>query len=149
MHEAIRSLTAQKEEHVARRDQIKTEIAAVQSSIRQKREAQAAHQRTLDEQARHNVPELRFWENCLSMRIEATGVDDRLRFVFLCIDERDAERECWFDFHIGRKDYTVVSTKPRLDKDDVESVQERLNETQELGGFLKGMRMLFASTVTA
>ncbi|KAK4507329.1 hypothetical protein PRZ48_001064 [Zasmidium cellare] len=149
MHEAIRSLTAQKEEHVARRDEIKTEIASVQASIRQKREAQAAHQRALDEQARHNVPELRFWENCLAMRIEATGVDDRLRFVFLSIDERDAERECWFDFHIGRKDYTVVSTKPRLDKDDVESAQERLNERQELGVFLKSMRTLFAETVTS
>lgn len=149
MHEAIRSLTAQKVEHVTRRDQIKSEIASVQANIRQKREAQAAHQRALDEQARHNLPELQFWENCLAMRIEATGVDDRLRFLFLHIDERDAGRECWFDFQIGRKDYTIVSTKPRLDKEDVEAAQERLNETQELGVFLKSMRTLFAEAVTA
>lgn len=149
MHDAIRSLRAQKEEHVARRDQVKAEIASVQAAIRQRREAQAAHQRSLDAQARHNVPELRFWETCLGMRMEGTGIDDCLKFVFVCIDERDAERECWFELKIGGREYEVASTKPRLNRDEVDATQDALNESKELGPFLKAMRALFVETITA
>lgn len=147
MHEAIRSLKAQKEEHTSRRDQVKSEIASVSQAIRQRREAQAAHQRSLDAQATHNTPELRFWENCLGMRMEGTGVEDRLKFVFVSLDDRDAERECWFDLHIGGREYEVTGTKPRLDREEVDAVQDRLNETKELGAFLKGMRTLFAQAL--
>lgn len=147
MQEAIRSLTEQKEEHLARRDQIKAEIASVQAAVRQRRDAQAAHQRSLDAQAKHNVPELRFWETCLGLRMEGTGVDDQLRFVFVCLDERDSDRECWFDLKMGGREHEVASTKPRLDRDDVDAVVERLNETKELGAFLKAMRKLFVDMV--
>lgn len=147
MHEAIRSLKAQKEEHTSRRDQVKSEIASVSQAIRQRREAQAAHQRSLHAQATHNTPELRFWENCLGMRMEGTGVEDRLKFVFVCLDDRDAERECWFDLHISGREYEVIGTKPRLDREEVDAVQDRLNETKELGAFLKGMRTLFAQAL--
>lgn len=147
MHEAIRSLTAEREEHTSRRDQLKADIASVQATIRQKKEAQAAHQRSLDAQARHNMPELQFWETCLGLRMEGTGVDDRLKFIFLGLDSRDADRECWFELQIGGREYEVTSVKPRLDSDDVVAAQQRLNETKELGSFLKAMRSLFASAV--
>ncbi|SMQ46359.1 unnamed protein product [Zymoseptoria tritici ST99CH_3D7] len=147
MREAIRSLTSQKEEHVARRDQLKTEIASTQSAIRQLRDAQAAHQRSLDAQAKHNVPELRFWETCLGMRLDGTGVDDRLKFVFVSIDDRDTERECWFELNIDGSRYEVASTKPRLNRDDVDAVQDRLNESNDLGPFLKTMRAMFVEVV--
>ena len=149
MHEAIRSLTAEREEHTTRRDQLKADIASVQATIRQKKEAQAAHQRSLDAQARHNVPELRFWETCLGLRMEGTGVDDRLKFVFLRLDRRDEDRECWFELQIGGREYEITSVRPRLDGDDVEAAQERLNETKELGPFLKAMRTLFVDAVRA
>lgn len=143
MREAIQSLTAEREEHIARRDQLKSEIASVQAAIKQRREAQAAHQRALDAQARHNLPELRFWETCLGMRIMGTGIDDRLRFVFVGLDECDATRECWFELHIGGREYDVASTKPRLDRHDVDVALERLNESKELSTFLKTVRALF------
>lgn len=147
MHEAIRSLTIQKEEHIARRDQLKAEIESTQAAIKQRRDAQAAHQRSLDAQARHNVPELRFWETCLGMRMEGTGIDDCLKFVFVCIDERDAERECWFELQIGGREYEVASTKPRLNRDEVDTAQDALNEAKELGPFLKSMRALFVEAI--
>lgn len=143
MNQAIQSLSLERDQHVAQRDQIKSEIASVQAAIKQRREAQAAHQRSLDAQARHNAPELAFWEKCLGMRMEGTGVDDRIKFVFVCIDERDAERECWFELDIGGREYEVAATKPRLDRDEVDALVERLNETKELSAFLKGMRTLF------
>ncbi|CAK1355264.1 unnamed protein product [Cercospora beticola] len=147
MHDAIRSLTAEREEHTNRRDQLKTEIASTQARIRQKKEAQAAHQRSLDAQARHNMPELRFWETCLGLRMEGTGVEDRLKFVFLGLDSRDADRECWFELQIGGREYEIASMKPRLDREEAAEAQERLNETKELGPFLKAMRSSFAKAV--
>ena len=145
MHEAIQTLTSQKEEHVARRDHLKADINSIQSIIKQKREAQASHQRALEAQARHNIPELRFWENCLGLRIEASGfgVEDQLRFVFVCIDAKDESKEVWFELQMGLKEYEVAGTRPKLEKDRLDEVVERLNETRELGLFLKAMRGLF------
>ncbi|EME48656.1 hypothetical protein DOTSEDRAFT_141919 [Dothistroma septosporum NZE10] len=139
MHEAIRGLTLQKEEHNRQRDHIKTEIESVQTAIRLKREAQAAHQRSLAAQSRHNVPELQFWESCLGMHLDGTGVDDRLRFVFDSSDEKEAMRDCWFELQIGQEQ-RVVNTKPRLERDDIEAAQESLQETKQLGLFIKTMR---------
>lgn len=145
MAEAIRTLTEQKEEHLARRDRLKADIASIQSSFKQKREAQAVHQRTLEAQARHNIPELRFWEHCLGLRIEASGsgMEDQLRFVFVCIDERDESKEAWFELQMGGKEYEIAETKPKLERESVDAVVERLNENREVGAFLKAVRGLF------
>ena len=143
MHAAISALMAQKEDHVARRTQLQNEIAAIQTQIRQRREAQAAHQRALDAQARHNLPELKFWETCLGLRIE--GADDggeRLRFCFEGLDGKDDGKEAWFEIDTGARDFEVVGTKPRLEAEEVEAIVERANETKELNGLLKGMRGL-------
>lgn len=150
MEEAIEALKLQKEEHTERRDRLKADIATVQATIRQKREAQASHQRVLEAQARHNVPELRFWEHCLGLRIEASGYEgreDQLRFVFVCVDERDEERECWFELSMGGREYEVAETEPRLDAERVDEAVERLNEGKELGAFLKAMRVLFVEAL--
>ncbi|KAK5114828.1 hypothetical protein LTR62_001985 [Meristemomyces frigidus] len=149
MHASISALTAQKEEHIARRSALQAELASVQTAIKQRREAQAIYQRSLDAEARHNIPELRFWEHCLGLRIEGTGVEDCLRFVFVCVDEKDAERECWFELVMGGREYEVGGTNPKLDRDAVDEVQEKLGETRELGQFLKAMRALFVQGIRA
>ncbi len=149
MHDAIRTLTEQKEEHVARRDQLKEDIGSLQSTIKQQREAQAAYQRSLEAQARHNIPELRFWEHCLGLRIEgsASGIEDQLRFVFTCIDERDEAKDCWFELRLGPKEYDVALTKPKLEKERVDEIVLSLNESKDVGPFLKAMRGLFVEVV--
>lgn len=152
MEEAIGALTQQKEEHLERRDRLKADIATVQGIIKQKRDGQAQHQRSLEAQARHNIPELRFWEHCLGLKIEASGfedTEDQLRFVFVCVDERDDEKECWFELAMGGKEYEVAETEPKLEKDRVDEAVERLNETRELGAFLKAMRVLFVEALKA
>ena len=150
MHEAIRALTHQRDEHLERRDRLKADIVTIQQSIKQKREAQAAHQRVLEAQARHNIPELRFWEHCLGLKIEASGNNegnDQLRFVYSCVDERDSDRECWFELDMGGKEYEIAGTQPKLERDRVCEVVERLNNTRELGWFLKNMRRLFVEVL--
>ena len=150
MEEAIEALTQQKEEHIERRDRLRADIADVQATIKQKREAQSQHQRGLEAQARHNIPELRFWEHCLGLKIEASGFDgaeDQLRFVYVCVDERDEDEECWFELAMGGKEYEVAHTHPTLEKERVDEAVERLNEQRELGAFLKAMRVLFVEAM--
>lgn len=145
MEEAIRSLSVQREEHVARRDRLVEDISSIRSSIHQRKDAQAVHQRALEAQARHNIPELRFWEQCLGLRIEGSGpgVEDQLKLVFTSVDEKDDATEACFELYMGSKAYEVVSSKPVLEKEQLAEVVEKLNETRELGAFLKSMRGLF------
>lgn len=149
MHNAIQTLATQKEEHMARKEQFKEDIECLQAAIRQQREAQAAHQRSLEAQARHNVPELRFWEHCLGLRIEGSGSakEDQLRFVFSCLDGRDGSRTCWFELRLGSEDYDVATMKPKLEKETVGDAVQALNETKDIGPFLKTMRSLFVESI--
>lgn len=147
MHSAITALKDQKFLHETHRSQLQAEIAATQSQIRAKREAQAAHQRALDAQARHNVPELRFWETCLGLRIEgAQDGGERLRFCFEELGMGGGE-EGWFEIDTGVGDFEVVATKPRLESEEVEAVVERANEARDLVMLLKGMRGLFVEAL--
>lgn len=139
-------MKSQREEHLARRDHLKSEIAAAQGVIKQRREAQAAHQRALDAQARQNVPELRFWEECLGLRIEGSGVMDRLRFVFVGLEAKGKGEECWFDLDMGGREFQIVGCQPVLEEDEVQGAMEVFRETG-VGGMLKRMRMLFARAV--
>ena len=148
MHAAIATLTSQKQSHEHHRSALQSEIAATQAAIRQRREAQAAHQRALDAQARHNLPELKFWEECLGLRIEGAGESggERLRF---CFGELGNERgEGWFEIDTAAVvGFEVVRTEPRLEGEEVEAVVERANEARDLVLLLKGMRGLFVDAL--
>lgn len=147
MHAAIATLTTQKQSHEHHRHHLQTEITSTQSLIRQRREAQTAHQRALDAQARHNLPELKFWETCLGLRIEGAG-EERLRFAFgeLGIG---GDGEGWFEIDTGAVGggFEVVRTEPRLEGEEVEGVVERANEARDLVLLLKGMRGLFVEAL--
>jgi kinetochore protein Spc25 len=146
MHAAISALTQQKTSHETHRAALQAEIASTQALIRQRREAQAAHQRALDVQARHNLPELKFWETCLGLRIEgAEDGGERLRF---CFEELGpGGEEGWFEIDTGARDFEVVRTMPRLEGEEVEGVVERANEGRDLVLLLKGMRGLFVDAL--
>ena len=149
MHEAIADLKARKEDHLAHRDELSTAIAEVQKAIHVRKQAQQQHKRALDSQARHNGPELDFWETTLCLRIEGTGVDDQLRFLYSHVDEQDWEKECWFQVDMGGREYEIIGTEPQLEREALQTVLDRLNETRELATFLKGMRSLFVEAVKA
>ena len=82
------------------------------------------------------------------MRIEGAGQDDRLKFVYTHVDERDWEREAWFEVDMGRRDYRVVTCRPKVEARGLERVVDRLNENRDLGMFLKGMRELFGEAMS-
>ena len=151
MQDAIATLNAQKEEHLGRRDDLKSTVASVQAQIKQRRDAQMAHQRALEAQARHNLPELHFWEHCLALRIEASGfgVEDQLRFVFVCVDAKDDTKEAWFELQMGGKEYEVAAMKPKLERESLDEVVEKLNENREVGTYLKAMRVMFVEALKA
>jgi len=147
MHEAIHELNSRRGDHLTRRDELKIQIVEVQQAIDRRRRAQKQHQMQLDSQASNNGPELRFWETSLCLRMEGTGVDDQLRFIYTHVDEKDWDRECMFELSMEKADYEVLETRPSLDRDSVQAVLDRLNETRDLAGFLKSMRLLCTDTV--
>jgi len=149
MHQAIDELNSRREDHLARRDDLRAQIAEIQNAISKRRQAQLQHQKQLDGQARHNGPELQFWEASLCLRIDGTGYEDHLKFVFTHVDEKHWEKECWFELSMATSEYDVLETQPALEKDSLQAVLERLNDSRELASFLKTMRSLFVAAVRA
>ena len=159
IQEAITSLSSELDKHAQTRDALKAQIASTQREIDARLAAQRAHAAQMDAQARFNVPELDFWVNNLCLRIEGAGRTDHLKFVYTCVDERDwerdrerdrdreREREAWFELVTDARDYDVRSCRPRLEREKVERVLDRVNETRELAALLKGMRELFVEAM--
>ncbi|KAI9711447.1 MAG: kinetochore-associated Ndc80 complex subunit spc25 [Candelaria pacifica] len=147
MHAAIDTLTTQRDARAAARDRLKQQIAETKKSIAQQHEAQQKHARYLDGQQRFNIPELDFWHDYLCMRIEGAGVEDQLKFVYTHVDERDWEREALFELGMGKREYEVLHCKPKIEGEKVAACVEKLNESRDLGAFLKGMRELFVETL--
>lgn len=143
MQEAISALTLQRDERLAHRDTLRAQIAEVQKSVSARREAQLKHRRYLDGQSRYNEPELDFWESYLGLRMEGLGSNDRMRFIYTNVDEREWEREAWFAVDTSDRDYKVTDMRPKVEREEVDRMVERLNESRDLGSFLKGMRELF------
>lgn len=143
MQAAIASLSTQRDKQLALRDSLQKQIEDTQREIDARLAAQRAHQAQQEAQARFNVPELDFWITNLCLKIEGAGQDDRLKFVFSHIDEKDWEREAWFELSTASRDYDIRHCRPRLDREKVERVLEKTNETRELAVLLKGMRELF------
>lgn len=147
MQAAIASLSAQRDRQQALRDSLQQQIAETQRDIDARLAAQRAHQAQQEAQARFNVPELDFWVTNLCLKIEGAGQDDRLKFVFSHVDERDWEREAWFELSTAARDYEIRHCRPRLDREKIDRVLERTNETRELAVLLKGMRELFVEAL--
>jgi kinetochore protein Spc25 len=147
MQSSIASLQTQHDAQTAARDALKKQIADTQREIDARLAAQAAHRRQVEAQSRFNVPELDFWVTTLCLRIEGAGQSDRLKFVYTHVDERDWEREAWFELCTDSRDYDVKHCRPKLERERVERVLERVNENRELAGLLKGMRELFVESM--
>lgn len=143
MQSAIAAITQQRDSHAQHRDRLKSEIASFKKQIAARRSAQQTHAKEIEAQSRLNVPELDFWETYLGLRIEGAGQVDRLKFVFSNLDERDWEKEAWFELDTERRDYRVVGCRPKVEEGEVEACVERLNESRDLGAFLRGMREVF------
>ncbi|ELR06615.1 kinetochore-associated Ndc80 complex subunit spc25 [Pseudogymnoascus destructans] len=149
MEGAVGRLERQREAKVREREGLVGEIERVESMIRERRVRQKEYAERISGMAVHDIPELNFWTSNLGLRIEGAGMSDRLKFVFTCVDERDWEREAWFELCTERRDYEVGKCFPKVERERVEGIVERLNENRELGGLLKGMRELFVEAMKA
>ncbi|KAI0541645.1 chromosome segregation protein Spc25-domain-containing protein [Xylaria digitata] len=147
MESSIGSLTRQRDANLAARDNLKKQIAEAQKEIDVRLAAQRAHAARIEAQSRFNVPELDFWVTNLCLRIEGAGQNDRLKFVYTHIDERNWEREAWFELNTASRDYEIKHCRPKLEREKIERVLERVNESRELPALLKGMRELFVEAM--
>ena len=147
MKSAITAITTQRDSRASTRDRVQEQIASTQQAIDQRLSAQRQHAQHLDKQARFNLPELDFWQDYWCLHIEGAGKADRLKFVYTHVDERDWEREAWFELDMMKREYEVLHCRPKLDAGKVEKVVDRLNESRDLGVLLKGMRQLFVEAM--
>jgi len=147
MQAAIAGLTAQRDRQASTRDGLKAQIADTQRDIDVRLAAQRARAQHLEAQARFNVPELDFWVTNLCLKIEGAGADDRLKFVYTHVDERDWDREAWFELSTSARDYDIRHCRPKLEREKIDRVLERVNESRELVTLLKGMRELFVEAM--
>jgi kinetochore protein Spc25 len=139
----IADFTARRDEFLERKDALKSELSSLQSTLNARRDAQTKQARYLHSQARWNGPELQFWEDYLCMRIEGAGLEDRLKFVFTHVCEKEWEREAWFELDTSDREYRVLKTFPKVEREEVDASLEKLNEGRELGPFFKAMREIF------
>ena len=144
MQSAIAAIAHQRDQHAQHRDHLRSEIATYNKQISQRKAAQAQHAKEMESQSRLNTPELDFWETYLGLRIEGAGQADRLKFVFTNVDEREWDNETWFELDTSKREYSVVGCRPKVEDSDVEACLERLNESRDIGPFLKGMREVFS-----
>jgi len=147
MHAAISSITLERDSRLAKRDRLKQQIAETQKTINQRLESQKAHAQYLDAQARLNFPELDFWQDYLCLRIEGAGREDRLKFIYNHLLEKDWEKETWFELGTASRDYEIYRTKPKIERAAIERELEIVNEDRDLGAFLKRMRKLFVESL--
>ncbi|KAI9170957.1 putative kinetochore protein SPC25 [Paramyrothecium foliicola] len=129
MESAIASLAAQRDQHLATRDSLKAQIAQTQAEIEQRLAAQRAHAQQQEAQSRFNVPELDFWISNLCLKIEGAGQDDRLKFIYTHIDDKNWEREAWFELVTSSRDYDVKHCRPKLEREKVERVLDKMRHT--------------------
>lgn len=147
MHTAIAAVTIQRDTRAAHRDRLKQQIADTQKLIAQRLEAQQKHAVQLDAQAQFNAPELHFWQEYLCLSIEGAGTADRLKFVYTHVHDRFWEREAWFELGTEKREYEVITCRPKIEASRVEAVVEKLNESRDLAVFLKDMRELFVAVM--
>lgn len=149
MQSAIASLSAQRDTHASTKDSLKQQIADTQKAIDTRLAAQKAHARHLDTQSRFNLPELEFFTSNLALEIDGCGSNDKIKFTYTHIDDRDWQRAAFFELDTAKRDYEIVYCKPKLEKEKVERILDRLNENRDLRGLLKGMRELFLEAMKA
>lgn len=147
MHAAISSITLERDSRLTKRDRLKQQIAETQKTIHQRLDAQKAHASNLDAQSRLNVPELDFWQDYMCLRIEGAGREDRLKFVYSHLLEKDWEAEAWFELGTASRDYDVFHTRPKLDREAIGQELDFLNQDRDFGSFLKRMRKLFVEAL--
>ncbi|KAL7623892.1 kinetochore-associated Ndc80 complex subunit spc25 [Parahypoxylon ruwenzoriense] len=147
MQASIASLTQQRDRNKAQRDSLKQQIADTQKDIEARLAAQRAHAAYVESQSRFNVPELDFWMQNLCLKIEGAGQTDRLKFIYTHIDDKAWDREAWFELSMTSRDYDVRHCRPKLEREKINRVLERVNESRDLTMLLKGMRELFVEAM--
>lgn len=83
----------------------------------------------------------------MCLRIEGAGREDRLKFVYSHLLEKDWEAEAWFELGTASRDYDVFHTRPKLDREAIDQELDFLNQDRDFGSFLKRMRKLFVEAL--
>lgn len=157
MAASIASLTTARDANLATVSTLRAQLAEAQRAVKEKRDEQRRYENWLGGMRSEDAREVDVWEDLLGVGVEkAPGeggkeIEDKLKFVFsgLCAGQgrKAAVREATFVLDVGRNTYEVLDTQPELEKEDVDKCVLRMAESENLAGFLKGMRELFVKAL--
>ncbi|KAK9480681.1 chromosome segregation protein Spc25-domain-containing protein [Lipomyces japonicus] len=140
--QSIAEFTQKKQELTVLRDAVIRQITETQKMLEKLRQERSNERSKLLAQSSLNAPELAFWEKNLGMRIEGVQ-DDCLKVIFTLVSESAWDKEYYVLIDLGARDYEIQKCEPQLDKNVLEDLIVRLNESRDFSRFLKELRMAF------
>jgi kinetochore protein Spc25 len=85
------------------------------------------------------APELKAYQDYLGLKIMGVRSDE-MKFSFVCIDNKNWDREFWFVVNVSDV-YRVVECEPFLP--DMKVLEEQLNRDQDFYNFVRNVRQAF------
>ncbi|CEP64338.1 kinetochore-associated Ndc80 complex subunit SPC25 LALA0_S11e01838g [Lachancea lanzarotensis] len=112
--------------------QLQLLLAQKHDDVRQKRQQ-------LQQQQQRDIAEANVYSELLGLEIEAP-VPQVLQFVFRRVLESDPSASCEINLDLSQESYKVIDSRPKLSPQVLSDLSVHLNDTGDLGAFLKGSR---------
>ena len=135
-------LAKKKQELIHDKEELVSRIEQLNSSIHERKSELDQSNDNILLQLSKNSTELAKYEAYTGLRINAKSPEN-MSFKFFNLDPNDYDREFVVDLDISGNNYEITSTEPRLNDDKVSELQSTLNESKQLGKFLKDIRNEF------
>lgn len=135
-----------------RLSEVDAERQRLQGVLDEKRREHQERKGRLAVQVRRNKPELSRFNEKLGCRVSA-GQDNAgrnrsiIKFTFNLLDPNDWSFEAHFVIDASRSQYKIVTAKPALPSEKIESMLTELNRSRALFTFIKHMRTAFKEQI--
>lgn len=140
--QVFEDLAKKKQELIHDKEELVSRIEQLNSSIHERKSELDQSNDNILLQLSKNSTELAKYEAYTGLRINAKSPENT-SFKFFNLDPNDYDREFVVDLDISGNNYEITSTEPRLNDDKVSELQSTLNESKQLGKFLKDIRNEF------
>jgi len=156
MATTIASLTSARDANLATVLHLRAKLAETKRAVAERKEEQKRYETWIGGMRGEDSREAAVWEGLLGVRVESAprlnafdaGKDEeKLKFIFLGLGinsrHNGGGKETSFILDVGKGGYAVSACEPELEADEVGALIRRMNESEDLAAFLKGMRGLF------
>lgn len=138
----FQELANKKQELVQDKEQLESRIEQLNLSIKERKLKLDKSNDNIMIQLSKNSVELAKYEAYTGLRINPKSPES-MSFKFFNLDPNDYDREFIVDLDISGTNYEITNTEPHLEDDKVKELETMLNESKQLGKFLKNIRNEF------